>query len=304
MTHTLPLKGILFIVLSEFMFASMGVSIRLVSDNVDNEMIVFFRNLIGLLILLPWLMSSRSKGIKTNVLPLHMLRALAGLGAMYCFFYAIANMPLAMAMLLKLSSPLFIPLIALLWFGERLSARAFIALIVGFIGVGIILSPEVSEQNPVAYIALLGGVLAAVAKTTVSRLARTEPITRVVFYFMLVGTVVSAIPLAWSWSTPDSSTWLGLVGVGVLATTGQLLLTRGISLAPISRIGPFTYSSVLFAAAYGWFLWDEPITLTITLGAFLVVAAGLYASRERFQTVQRAQNRTQSSPAMEQEEVL
>jgi len=102
---------------------------------------------------------------------------------------------------------------------------------------------------------LLGGILAALAKVTVRRLSRSEPPTRIVFYFALI-----AAPLVWSWQTPSLPAALGLVGVAVAATLGQLALTRGLSLAPASSMGVFGYSAVVFGAAYGWLLWAEPLT--------------------------------------------
>ena len=104
-------RAAVLIVLAEFFFASMGVAIRQVATTASNEQIVFFRNAFGVILLLPWLLRRQYPGLKTSVPHLHLLRALAGLGAMYCFYYAIANLPLADAMILKLSSPLFIPII-------------------------------------------------------------------------------------------------------------------------------------------------------------------------------------------------
>ena len=126
---------------------------------------------------------------------------------------------------------------------------------------------------------ILGGLLAAVAKVTVRRLSRTEPTTRTVFYFALVGTLVSALPLAWVWQTPATESLLWLLAVAVCATLGQLLMTRGFSLAPIAQLATFTYFSAVFGAAYGWVFWQEAVRWTSVLGAVFVAAAGLLAAR-------------------------
>jgi drug/metabolite transporter (DMT)-like permease len=121
---------------------------------------------------------------------LHLLRAAAGVTAMYCFYYAIANIPLADAMLLKLTAPIFMPVIAVLWLQERVTGTLALGLCVGFIGVTVVLDPSLDEHglavSPIALIGLLGGVLAALAKVTVRRLSRSEPTTRIVFYFALI----------------------------------------------------------------------------------------------------------------------
>jgi len=109
------LKGAFFILLSELFFVLMGTQVRQVSEGLSNEMIVFFRNLFGLQIIIPLLLHQGWSAIKTDKPRFHLLRGLAGVSAMYCFFYAIANLPLANAMILKMSAPLFIPIIAFIW---------------------------------------------------------------------------------------------------------------------------------------------------------------------------------------------
>ncbi len=278
------LQGAAFIVLGELCFASMGVGVRLVSVELDNAMIVFGRNLIGLALLLPWLARRGGVGqLTTGVPQLHLLRAGAGVAAMYCFFYAIAAMPLAEAMLLKLTAPIFMPLIAVLWLHERVSPALALALGIGFAGVAVILDPSFSDAgvrvSPAALVGLLGGVLAALAKVTVRRLARSEPPTRIVFYFALIAATISAVPLLWSWQTPSLPASLGLVAIAVAATLGQLALTRGLSLAPASRMGVFGYSAVVFGAVYGWLLWEESLTLATITGTLFIAGAGLLATR-------------------------
>jgi len=130
-------------------------------------------------------------------------------------------------------------------------------------------------------IGLLGGALAAVAKVTVRRLGRSEPTTRIVFYFTLVATLVSAVPLAWSWQTPDADSWLLLLLIGVVGTLGQLLLTRGYSIAPPSQIGAFTYTSVVFAALFGYLFWDEMVDMLFVTGAVIIAVAGALVLHER-----------------------
>jgi drug/metabolite transporter (DMT)-like permease len=275
------LRGALLVVAAEFMFASMGASIRMVAGEVPNAGVVFFRNLIGLSVLTPLLLYRGVEDLRTRVAHLHLLRGLAGLCAMYCFFYAIANMPLAEAMLLKLSAPLFIPLVALLWLGEAVPGPVRWALLVGFAGVALILRPDFSGLSPVAFIALLGGLFAAVAKVSVRRLSRTEPTTRIVFYFALTGTVVSFVPLLYYWQTPSPQAWLWLLALGLFATLGQLLLTQGLSLAPAARVGTFGFFAVIFGAFYGWLFWDEVLRWTTLAGSLLVLYAGITAGRNR-----------------------
>lgn len=270
--------GAVFVVAGELMFASMGVGIRFVAAELPNESVVFFRNLFSLFLLTPWLLRRGVGGFKTGVPHLHLLRGIAGVSAMYCFFYAIASIPLADAMLLKLTAPLFMPLLALWWLREPVAPRVWLALAIGFFGVLFILRPGPGGMSSVALIALLGGVFAAAAKVTVRRLSRSEPPLRIVFYFALSAALVSSIPMSWSWQTPSPSAFGWLLAIALFATLGQLCLTNGLSLAPAARMGSFGYFSVIFGAAYGWLFWDEVLMWWTVAGTILIVTAGMLAA--------------------------
>jgi len=276
--------GAFYITTAELMFACMGASIRFVSDDLNNPMVVFARNLLGLLFLLPWLLRGGMHSFKTRVPHLHLLRGLAGVSAMYCFFYAIAKMPLADAMLLKLSAPLFMPIVALLWLKEDFTWHVVAALAVGFSGVAVILTPDLAQASLVSLVALAGGAFAAIAKVTVRRLSRSETGPLIVFYFALSGLTISSLPLPWFWQTPTPGQAAWLILMACFATAGQLLLTRGMSCAPAARLGPFTFFSVIFGAALGWFLWDEAITLFTSIGASLILLSAFLTGRGRKQS--------------------
>ncbi len=291
--------GALYIVASELLIAVMGAVIKWAAQELPNEMIVFFRNFFGLLALTPLLLRGGIAGLKTQVLHLHLVRALTGVAAMYCFFYALAHIKLADAMLLKLTTPILIPMVAFIWLFETLSRSARIALLVGFGGVILIIRPDL-EVNWVMLIAFAGSVFAAVAKVAIRRLSATEPAVRIVFYFAVIAAFVSAIPLLWGWRSPSPGQWLMLLAIGPLATLAQLCMTRGYASAPASRVGIFTYSSVIFGASLGWLFWDELWDLTSVAGAALVAVAGgmaLRSAREDVPDEGIAWNATDARPA-------
>jgi drug/metabolite transporter (DMT)-like permease len=272
------LLGASLILLSELMFASMGASVKAISSDLPNEMTVFMRNAFGLLILSFWLLQMGPGKLRTRVVHLHIMRACFGLAAMYCFFYALAHLALAQGLLLKMTAPLFMPLLAFFWLRESAPRLALLALPLGFAGVILVLNPG-GDFSWIAVIGLLGGLLAAIAKITVRRLGRTEPTFRVVFYFALFATIISAVPLLWTWQTPAPQTWGLLLLMGAAGTLGQLLLTRGYAIANASQVAPFTYFSVIYGAAYGYLFWDETLDITFISGALLIAVAGLLALR-------------------------
>src|SRR5581483_11761771 len=186
-------------------------------------------------------------------------RAGFGAAAMYCFFYAIAKLPLAAAMLLTYSTPLYVPFIAWIWIAERPPLIVFPAAIIGIVGIGFIVRPSSGFDLAAGLVGALAGVLAAGAMVGIRRISDTEPASRIVFYFALLATIIAAVPMTWAWRTPDLRESALLIATGLTATWGQLCLTRAYSLAPAARIGPFTYTSVVFSALLAWWLWGESL---------------------------------------------
>jgi drug/metabolite transporter (DMT)-like permease len=281
MRFRLPRKsaslGIALIIGGQFLFAAMGVEIRFLADGVPNEVLVFFRNIMSLGLLAPWLFRDGLPRLRTQVPHLHLLRGGAGLAAMYCFYYAIRHLPLAEAMVLLLGAPLYIPLIGLLWLKEPVPGRVWPGVALGFGGVLVIMHPGFEGISTPVAIALLGGFFAAIVQVSIRRLSRTEPTLRIVFYFAFTGTLLSGTPLVWAWSTPSPHDLLWLLAVASFSTLGQVCLTLGLSMASVARLGIFSYFSVIFAAAFGWLLWQEPITSWQVAGSLLILLAGLLA---------------------------
>jgi drug/metabolite transporter (DMT)-like permease len=219
----------------------------------------------------PW----RNRNI---VLSIPSVRSLSGLGTMHCFFYAIAHLQLSEACLLASTTPLFIPVIAWLWIREPAARKVQEAIIMGFIGVLLILKPGTGVFRPVAMVALAAGMFAALAMVSIRRMSVSEPAIRIVFYFSALGTLGSALPLIWSWQSPRPGIWCLLILIGMMAAVGQILITRGYSLAPAAQVGPLTYGNVVFATFLGWLFWGESMGAMTWAGAVLICAAGIIAT--------------------------
>jgi drug/metabolite transporter (DMT)-like permease len=275
-----PLAGALFVLSASFTFAAMGALIKVVSTSLPNELVVFFRNFCALVFILPWILYSRSLGsVKTSCFQLHLVRSLAGLSAMYCFFYSIAHLQLSEACLLASTAPLFIPVIAYAWIREPVARKVRGAIIIGFIGILLILKPGVGVFQPIAIVGLASGMFAALAMVTIRRMSASEPTIRIVFYFSALGTLISAVPIIWSWQSPQPTIWCLLVLIGMLAAVGQILLTKGYSLAPAAQVGPLTYGNVVFSTFLGWLFWGESLDAMTWAGAVLICIAGIIATR-------------------------
>lgn len=279
-------KGAVFLSISAFLFALMGVFIRLAAHHdggVNNANIVFFRNLIGCTIFIPLLLQKGIAPFKTKVLHLHFIRMFVGLAAMYCFFYAIQTIKLANAMLFTYSAPIFAPAIGAIWLKEKLSINMYVPILLGFIGVVCVTHPGQDTLFNTA-IGLSASILAATAFVTIRNLSFTEPPFRIVFYFTAFSTAVSAVPLIW-YHQPLTREQLELLAiVGILATTSQLFMTKAYQQASASEIGSFAYLAIIFSGCFAWVLWAEiPDALSIS-GALLIFISALvtlYAQRKK-----------------------
>ncbi|HEY0719901.1 MAG TPA: DMT family transporter [Gammaproteobacteria bacterium] len=274
-SHDQPRRAALFILSSALLFALMGGFIKHLSQQLPVEMVVFFRNLFGLVVLLPWLLQRGFGQLRTHHLRLHLARSLFGLSAMYCFFYAIAHLHLAEAVLLNYTAPLYVPLTAWWWLREPTPHRLNGALLLGFSGIALILKPGVGIFKAEAVVGVLAGLLTAGAFVSLRHMAQSEPPLRTVFYFGAIATLISGVPLVWSWQTPPAPLWLTLLLMGAVASGGQLLLTRAYSHAPAAWVGSFTYTIVPLSALVGWWGWGERPDALAMLGAILVVGAAL-----------------------------
>jgi drug/metabolite transporter (DMT)-like permease len=263
-------------VASALLFALMSVAVKIASAGLPTVVVVFFRSGFGLLTLLPFIVGV---DLRTTHVREHLIRSLAGIASMYCFFYTLAHMRLADAVLLNYSLPLFTPFVESAWLGEEFPHKLWTPVLVGFLGVIVILRPGSGLMEPVALVGLASALFAAVAQVGVRRLTRTEPVPRIVFYFAITATVLCAFPAAVSWRTPHGLEWLAAVAMGVTATAGQLAMTRAYAHAPAAQVGPFIYSAVVFAAALDWVFWRRlPDAFTVA-GGVLVAGAGILSLR-------------------------
>jgi len=277
-----PLKGAMLLVLGEGLLAVMAGLIKHLSDTLPTETIVFGRNLVGLAVLLPILVASGGiRDLRTQHLGLHVIRATTGVTAMFCFFFTIAHIPLAEAVLVKMTVPFFLPLVAWLWLKDRISGYTWAAIVLGFVGVGVILRADEGVVNPVMLVALAGAAIMSVAKVSIRRMAASEPPHRVVFYFSLFATLLSALLLLRVRQMPTGVDMLWLLAIGSVAIAGQFALTTAYQLARPGQVGVYNYSAVVWAALLGWLFWGETLVLSTVLGTLLIIGAGIWNLKSR-----------------------
>jgi drug/metabolite transporter (DMT)-like permease len=268
-------RGAALMTTAAFLFAGMAALVQVASERLPNTMVVFFRNAVALLFLAPFALRGGLGQLRTSRFPEHLLRSTAGLISMYCFFYAVAHLRLADAVLLNYTLPLFIPVVERVWLAEPMPVRLWGPLGLGFVGVLLVLKPGLGLYQRVSLIGLSAGLMSAVAQTGIRRMTATEPTVRIVFYFAFLGTLVSAVPLARSWVTPDAPLAMVVLGIGATAALAQALMTRAYAYAPAAQVGAFIYTGVPFAIALDWLRHGRLPDAAALVGATCICAAGV-----------------------------
>ncbi len=267
------------------LFALMGVLVKHASAQFSSAELVFYRSAFGLVAI--WIVIAATH--RRLLAPLgtphalaHFWRGLSGFTALVLFFYAIARLPLATAVTLNYTAPLFLAGLSAWWLKERHGRGLVAAVLLGFVGIVLLLRPQVREQAWLpASAGLVSGMLAAVAYVNVKSLGRLgEPEWRVVFYFTLLATVFGGAWMAVAgYHRPQAGDWPWLVGIGVTATLAQLALTRAYHRGRTLIVGSLAYTTVGFSALYGVVLFGEHLPPMAWLGMAVVALAGMLAVR-------------------------
>jgi drug/metabolite transporter (DMT)-like permease len=264
-----------------FCVALVGTLAKVSGQYTSTGVLLLFQNAVCLLFVIPVVVRGGWSSVRTSKIGLHVLRASAGTACWYALFFAITRIPLANATLLTYSAPLWMPLIAWAVTRQRVARATWVGAVVGFAGVVLVLQPQGHRFDVGELAALAGALLLAGAMMSVRWLGATEPITRVLFYYFLLSTLM-AVPIALlDWRPIPVSAVAWLTGVGFAQLFSQTLIVLAYRYAPAEKLGPFIYSVIAFTAVIDWLVWQHPPTLLTYGGMALVIGGGLIAVRAK-----------------------
>ncbi|MDG5483378.1 DMT family transporter [Mycolicibacterium gadium] len=275
------LLGALLTTAAFFCVALVGVLAKVSGEYTSTGALLLFQNAICLVFILPVAWRDGAAALRTKRLGLHLLRAATGTGCWYALFVAIKHIPLANATLLTYSAPLWMPLIAWAVTRRRVAVPTWLGAGIGFVGILLVLQPQGHGFSAGELSALAGALLLAVAMMSVRWLGATEPVTRVLFYYFLLATVMS-VPIAIAdWQPVASQGWPWLIALGFAQLFSQALIVVAYRYASAEKVGPFIYTVIVFTAVIDWIVWDHRPTVTTYLGMTLVIGGGLLAMRAK-----------------------
>ncbi len=281
-------RAVLLMTASTLMFGTMAAVIRLASEQLHPFEIAFFRNFFGFVFALPLLLRHGPSLFKTTKFPLYLLRCGIGMLGMLAGFWAIVHLPLAQAVALSYSTPLFVTIGAVLVLNEVVRARRWTAVLIGFIGVIVIVRPGGDSFSAGSLVAVFAAVMSASTAISIKFLSRTEKPDAIVLLTTLIWVPMSLLPAWFVWETPRGIIWVWIVLAGFFGTAGHMLWTRALKLADASLLTPISFLQVLVVSVYGYALFGEVLDRWTVLGAGIIFASNLYIAQRESQLARRA----------------
>ena len=287
----------LWMLLAAVLFATMGVCVKFASEHFHALDIVFYRGLVGVVVL-GLVMKQQRVAFRSPVPMMHFWRSLVGVVSLVGWFYSIGQLPLATAVTLNYTSSVWIATFLLggaVLFNQRSLSSSqtplMFTIVLGFVGVALVLRPTLSAGQLVGgVVGLLSGMFAALAYLQVASLARTgEPDSRTVWYFSLGSVLAGGLGMlvlggtAWSgWHA------LWLLPIGLLALGGQLCMTRAYASGATLVVANLQYTGIVFASLYGVWIFGDRIDALAVLGIGLIIVSGVVATALRARAIPKA----------------
>jgi len=265
--------------LALFLFITMGICIRLSSAFVPVIEVVFFRNFLAVLIMMPVLMRQGISSIAMKRPKLFFGRAAINFVGMVCGFTAVTLIPLAEMTALSFTGPIFVTIGAVLFLGEVIRVRRVMAIAVGFVGALIILRPGLVDVSLGAILALVSALSIAAASLVVKKMTEAETASAIVFWMVMMQAPLALVPAMFVWEWPTLEAWVYLWGMALAGTAAHVLFTRALGLVEITSLQPLEFAKLPFAVILAWAVFGEWPDIWIWIGGSVIFASTAYITR-------------------------
>lgn len=272
-----PVLGILLMILGIFLFSLNDALGKWLVGTYSVSMVLLFRSIAALVLLAPFVHRDGGiRGLMAAPRPWVQLArvALATLEVGF-FYWSVRYLPLADVMTYYLAGPIYVAALSALVLKERIDARRWAAILVGFVGVIIVLKPSAASLTPPAFVAITGSFVFAVLMLVTRQLRGTKDSTLLAFT-TTAAMMAGAVTAPFAWVTPTLRDFGLLSLVGVVALVASLCVNRSLKLAPASVVVPYQYTMILWAGLFGYVFFGDAPKLNLIIGALIIVAAGLY----------------------------
>jgi drug/metabolite transporter (DMT)-like permease len=260
-------------------FSCMTAAVKLASERgVTPAELLFYRNLFSLPLISAWIIAVPGiRAIRTTRPLAHLTRSMIGMTSMMLVFVTLKLLPLAEATTIGFSAPLFATILSALVLSEHVGWHRWLAVALGFAGVLIVMHPGAMQGSTLGIeVAIVSAFLVACVNITLRQLGATEQIAATVFWFNVTTLAVMSLAMPFFFQTHNAAVWGLLLLIGITGGAAQIFNTASVRYAPLAVLAPFDYLQLIFAVAFGYFLWGSSPGYATLGGAALIVGSGLY----------------------------
>mgnify|MGYP001351899104 FL=1 len=293
MAASQPLNAAFWMIGAMISFSLMAISGRELAPELNTFDIMFFRSLIGLVIVITiGALTDTLCQIKTDRLGLHVLRNTAHFTGQNLWFLAVAFIPFSQLFALEFSTPLWVALLAPMFLGEALTRRRLLSVGIGFSGVLIVARPDLSQLDPAILAAMACAICFACSLLATKKLTIDQSITCILFWLTLMqlGMGLVAVVLTGGVSMPQGIDYIWVITVGICGLTAHFCITKALALAPAIVVIPLDFLRLPLISLIGFLAYDEAFEWTVVFGAMLIFAAvfvNLQAEHQRNSAVSK-----------------
>ena len=277
--HSSQTKAIFLNILSIVFFSIMVIFIRKASENLHILEVVFFRNLLAFIVMLPILKSTGLAAIKMNNTKLFFMRGFFGAIGMLAGFTCLTLIPLAQATAISFSKPIFITIGATIFLGEIIKARRIAAIIIGIIGMLIIVKPGVNSLSFGIMLAIIAALAHSINALIVKKLTLTDSPQAIVMWMVIILIPITFVPAVTVWQWPSFETWLYLWGIAIVGTLAHFSWTKSYTMAEITSLESIEFIKLPIMALFGWMIFSEIPGTWTWIGGSIIFISTIYISR-------------------------
>lgn len=263
-------EGALWKILACLCFAAVNAVVRYLNGGaggIENPLppyeIVFLQNFFGCFLMIPWVLKKGFVSLKTKWPGLNLVRVIAAVLGVILWYFSLYYMPVAKAVALAFTGPIFTIIGAKLYLSERVGIQRMIAILLAFTGTFIIMRPDrvlaaEAEFDWTVLLPLLSAIFIAVSKLTARHLGMLGESPRVITTYLLFLMVpISFLPALYGWVMPNTGQWLALIALGVLGTLAHLSTAKALSMAEVTFLNPFGFSRLIFSTLIAYLAFGE-----------------------------------------------
>ena len=273
---SLRIKSALWMLFASLNFALLNTLVKYLSNDYHLSQIIFFRSFFAVIFIFPWLLNSGLSSLKTKSIKLQLGRSAVALAAMYLWFFSISKIPLAEATAINFTAPIFGAICAIVFLGEKIKKRRFIAIMLSIFGALIIIKPGFNNMSIYLLIAVAASLLMGLAAVFIKKLSMIDHPNSVVFYMPVFLTIFSFIPCIIYWIKPSLVDGLLLVSTGLIATLAHQGITRAFSISEATYVLVFDYLRLPFTAILAFYIFYEIPSITVFIGSLIIFISSIY----------------------------